>query len=182
MKHRSGFSLVEIIVVISITVLLSTLVIGYNRSSEKQLILFRDQATIVGVLNRAKALAIEKFREPEADFDNCAFGLHFDNGSREYILFRDLGVGGCDDVNRSYDAGGVTSGATTLLEEISRFSIDEKSVFANIPVVGLDILFVPPDIDVVSNSLFPVEIIIETVDGGVSVSVGVSGSGQVSMQ
>ena len=181
MKHRSGFSLIEIIVVISITILLSSLVIGYGRSSGKQLVLFRDQAVIAGVLNRARALAIEKFYEPEPDFDNCAFGLHFDNGSREYILFRDLGVGGCDDVNYRYDADGVTSGAITLLEEISRFSIDEKLVFAN-PVADLDILFVPPELDVVSNSSFPVEIIIETIDDGASASVSVSASGQVSMQ
>lgn len=169
---------------ISITILLSSLVIGYGRSSGKQLVLFRDQAVIAGVLNRARALAIEKFYESEQDFENCAFGLHFDNGSREYILFRDLGLGGlggCSVVNHRYDAGGVTSGATTLLEEISRFSIDEKLVFAN-PVADLDILFVPPELDVVSNSSFPVEIIIETVDGGASVSVSVSASGQVSMQ
>ena len=105
MKYRSGFSLIEIIVVISITILLSSLVIGDGRSSGKQLVLFRDQAVIAGVLNRARALAIEKFYEPEQYFENCSFGLHFDDSSLDYILLRFLSLvvlGGCSVVNHFY--------------------------------------------------------------------------------
>ena len=58
MKHRSGFSLIEIIVVISITILLSSLVLGYGRSIGKPLVLFRDQAVIAGFLNRVRVLAM----------------------------------------------------------------------------------------------------------------------------
>ena len=90
-RQDGGFSIVEVMVVISITILLSVLTLGYNRSSEKQILLFGDQTHVVSVLNRAKALAIEKFVEAGTDqaITTCAFGVRFSK-PRSFSLYRNV--------------------------------------------------------------------------------------------
>ncbi|MDI6821186.1 MAG: type II secretion system protein [Patescibacteria group bacterium] len=89
-RSMSGFTIIETMVVVSITLLLSTMLIAYNRSSERQLIIFRDQAVIFGTLNRAKAQAIEKFNFPVGiGRVSCGFGVHFDASANSFFIFAD---------------------------------------------------------------------------------------------
>lgn len=82
-----GFTLVEIAIVISITAILSAILLGYNRSSERQIFLYTDQAKVASFLNRAKAFALERrLTGPE---EVCAFGVHF-TAPRQMTLFKDL--------------------------------------------------------------------------------------------
>lgn len=176
-----GFTLVEAMIAVAITMVLSTMLLTYNRSSEKQIVLFRDQAVLVGFLNRAKALAVEKFnKEPRV----CAFGLYFPPDSpREFILFQDLQpegsepVFGCRDeegnvnTNLRYDAG----------EKLESFKIDERLNFVDVPS-ELNILFVPPELSVISSAALPVEIKIG-VSGGANFALVIVGEvGQITAQ
>ncbi len=174
----TGFTLVEMMVTISITLLISAMLLVYNRSNEKQIVLFRDQAVLVGFLNRAKTLAIEKFNK---DSRVCAFGLYFpSNDPRKIILFGDLEppdsppIFGCRtangqlNTNLRYDPG----------EEIQSYTLDARLRFVNIPN-ELAILFIPPGLNIQSSAPLPVVIKIETVDGTNSASMTVGEAGQI---
>lgn len=174
----------EILVVVGITVLLSTLAIGYSRSNDRQFVVFREHSKIVGLLNRSKAFAIEKFDErPHVDAHLCAFGLHFEPDSNDYVFFQDVGKGGCGATNFAYDSDGVTmANGTVVSEDISRHSLDSRLVFEGIPAGGLDIVFKPPELDPRSNADFPVQITIKTVAGDFVATTSISAAGQISTQ
>lgn len=173
--------MVETMVAIAISLVLSTMFLSYNRSSEKQIVLFREQAVIVGFLNRAKSLTVEKFnQDPHA----CAFGLYFSGtASKQFILFQDLQpeesepIFGCrkedgsPNSNLSYDPG----------EELESFTMDERLKFTDIPN-DLNILFIPPELGVHSNAELPVTIKIETVQGASFALVTIGEAGQISTE
>lgn len=173
--------MVETMVAIAVSLVLSTMLLTYNRSSEKEIVLFREQAVIIGFLNRAKSLAIEKFnQDPHA----CAFGLYFSGtASKQFILFQDLQPeesepifscrkeDGSSNSNLSYDPG----------EELESFTMDERLKFTGIPN-DLSILFIPPELGVYSNAELPVTIKIETVQGESSALVIIGELGQISAE
>ncbi|KKU94356.1 MAG: hypothetical protein UY26_C0002G0138 [Candidatus Jorgensenbacteria bacterium GW2011_GWA1_48_13] len=176
LKSREGFSLFEMVVVVGITVLLSAITLTYNRSSERQLILFKDQAVVVGLLNRAKSLAIQKYQNPAitADYVFCAFGLHLE-APRDVILFADLGEGSCDPTNANYryDAGVVPP------EALETKSLDVRNEFSGLPEGGLDILFIAPELTATTSADFPVGITINSTVGGLSAATTISAAGQI---
>ncbi len=173
----------EMVVVVGITVLLSTIALTYNRSGERQLILFKDQAIVVGLLNRAKSLAIQKYQNPAIPQDKvfCAFGAHF-AAPREVILFTDLGCGGCSPANANYryDASGVTCGGSVASPEaLETKALDVRNTLSGLPEEGLDILFIAPELTATSSTDLPVTITIDTVVGGLSSTVTISEAGQI---
>jgi prepilin-type N-terminal cleavage/methylation domain-containing protein len=174
-KNKSGFTLVEMLIVVGIMALLSAMTLVSNRSSADQLRLFKDEATVVGVLNRAKALAAEKFNDNP---DSCAFGVHFESNSRNFTLFQDLNTtasdfckefGGQFNSNFLYDAG----------ESIQAFSLEPGLVFD----IGsaVDVLFVPPELTVTSTASLPFDIVIR--DGsGAAKTIVVNETGQINAE
>lgn len=87
-KSRLGFSLIEMLVVLSIVLILSGIFIGYNRTSGKHLLLYTEQAKVVGVLNEAKSYAIQRLKATSIeDIVSCAYGVDFDM-SGTYRIFR----------------------------------------------------------------------------------------------
>lgn len=172
-----GFTFVETMIVLSITILLSTIAITYNRSSERQIALFKDQSVMVGFLNRAKSLTIQKYRDPAlpANYFFCAFGVHFDDLARNFVVFRDLGDGGCNSTqtNYRYDPSAVPS------ELIDDFSLDSRVEFFGLPPGGLDILFIPPDLNVTSTVPLPATITLITKDGRLTAPTTVESAGQI---
>jgi len=98
-RSLTGYTLIEMLVVISITVLMSGVLLAYNRESEKQLVLGVEQARIVGFLSRAKSFALGKYTGiiTTGDYKGktasplaCAFGVSFDPASGKMTLFQDL--------------------------------------------------------------------------------------------
>ncbi|HXF43999.1 MAG TPA: prepilin-type N-terminal cleavage/methylation domain-containing protein [Candidatus Paceibacterota bacterium] len=179
MKSRGGFTFIEMMVVLVVTVFLSILTIVYNRSGHNQILMFKDQAVVVGLLNRAKSLAIQKYQNPliaANDYDFCAFGVHFE-APRTMILFADLGVGTCsvDDANYRYDP------AASPPEALETQTLDIRNEFIGLPDNGLDVLFVAPELTATSSVAFPVTVTISSVSGG-STSVAnttISAAGQI---
>lgn len=175
--------MIEIMIVISITLLMSGTLIAYNRSSEQQLVLFRDQAILVGALNRAKSLSIERF------YDNsrvCAFGLYFSKVNQNFVIFQDLHPTSSDAVfacrnddgtfnsNLFYDFG----------EEVERFSIDSRLGLelksGGSDLTSLTIIFVPPEISVRADASLPVTILLRDKNNfSRSVSITVGRAGQI---
>ncbi len=68
-----------------ITVVLSSMLISYNRAGQRQITLSTEQARVVGFLTRAKAFALERnlFRGGE---NACGFGVHFPSQNKLVIF------------------------------------------------------------------------------------------------
>lgn len=171
-KRRAGFTLLEIIVVVSITIVLSTIVLAYSRSNEKQIILYREQAMIVGLINQAKTLAIQKFNEPGTGFTACAFGIHF-SGQSNYSLYE---VGTSSSVCGSlptynYDL----TNSAVLIRTIQNLTLDPSLVF-KLSASNVDVGFISPSLTVTSNQPLPVTISLSAADGTTaSIQVGYAG-------
>lgn len=171
-----GFTLAETLIVIGITLVLSAIAVAYNHSSEGQVILYKDQAVVVNFLNQAKYFTAQKYRDPSIpDYFACAFGLHFEPGLREFVFFQDLAEGDCGSgsSNYRYDEGMDPS------ETIEVLSLDSKLEFEGIPENGLDVFFIPPEVDASSSVGLPVSFVIKTMDGRFRATTTVVSGGQI---
>lgn len=133
---NKAFTLIETLVVVLMTVILSAIMITYSHNGEKQIVLFRDQAKVVGVLNRAKFLSVQMFSKTDTD-KPCAYGVYFENGGRSFLIFKDLKIDlnqPCSDSNHNnkYDSG----------ELFEQFELDIRLQFQT---TFSDVVFIPPD-------------------------------------
>ncbi len=178
-----GQTLVEMMVAIGVVIALSGALLAYNHTTDQRVVIFKDQSILVGALNRAKALSQQKF-----DAQNvCAFGVHI-LSNNTFLIFGDQkpanisacvdNVTGAYESNFRYDNGEETltypSGAT----EKNIFTLDPTFHFAPSDV-GLDVVFIPPDVFVTSTMPLPVSITIENQDGSMTAKTGVSFGGQI---
>lgn len=135
-RKRAAFTLTETMVVLSIGFVLFGISIAYNRSSNDQLVLFTEQARLVGFLNRAKSFALEK---RAGLVDICAVGVHYQppagDNPGSFIMFQDLAEG---DEDCPDGANGVFDDPAERKEEVL---IDQRALIASFPG---DIIFEPP--------------------------------------
>lgn len=92
MRDEEGFSLIETLVVIAITGILTAMAIGYTRGNEGRIALIVERAKLQGMLQKAKALALQGYgREGgETDLGIC-YGVYFNfpaGGAHSLTLFR----------------------------------------------------------------------------------------------
>lgn len=116
---RLGFTLIETLVVVAITVLLSGVLFVYNRSSDNQVVLAAEQARVAGFLFRAKSFALQK-NIRHGDAAACGFGVYFER-PRRLVLFEDLPAAGgaCGTNSKAYEPG----------EEIEELALNPRVTF-----------------------------------------------------
>ena len=185
-KNTRGFSLVDVIVAVSIVMMITGVSISYNRSSEQQLRIFKSQAVLVGAINRAKSYATERFigRSVPSGAFACAFGVHLDAAARKVTIFQDIKSG--TDIYTCLNSDGTYTpsedfygGASEIVEEVVLDPYLTMTVLSNgLSVPTQDILFVPPDILVMTNLNFPVTVGLSGASAGYS-STTISFSGQI---
>lgn len=167
MSGRRGFTLIETLVILSIIAILSSVLLLYNRSGERQLILIQQKAKVIGEILRAKSLSIGTF---VADEPVCGYGVHFEQ--QTFRLFKDLASDcSASDLIYSADNPGETVEAFTLPGGVNFSEIGAR-----------DILFAPPNPTVFldgGSQTAEVALVIATADGSASVRIKVSGSGQI---
>lgn len=83
MSRRSGFTLVEVIVVLAVTTMLSALILVYNASTRETLRLFTEKARVAQLILRSKSLALSTYAGGNG---LCGYGVHFDRGANRYEL------------------------------------------------------------------------------------------------
>jgi len=175
-----AFTLIETLVIVIITIILSSIMITYSHIGEKQIVLFRDQAKVVEVLNRAKFLALQKFSQTEAD-KPCAYGVHFDNNTGNFLIFKDLDsdplTSGCQG-NNKYDASNN--------ELFEKYELDERLKFQITPSSGgiFEIVFIPPDptIKMTPNATDATIKIVDKVNSSNNKVIKVNNFGQITAQ
>ncbi len=177
-RAMRGFSLVEILVMLAIIVFLTTLIVVYGAKGTKYIVLFRDQASVMNTIVRAKSLAISTYGQAGAQKTPCGYGVHFD-ADGTYILFKEQAVAlDCSDKDNTYTPGNPE-------ELVQAFQINKALLFKNLGAT--DIIFVPPNPDVVMNPKLAapntsVSIVLGVKDDSKNVTIKVNTFGQVSTQ
>jgi prepilin-type N-terminal cleavage/methylation domain-containing protein len=171
MKHkgRQGFTLFEIIVVIAISMLLSTMVIVYSGSSRQQVALSVEAAKIAQVISRAKALTLSTYSSGSVD---CGYGVKFDFANRKYQI-------------ESWTAPGCNALLGPTTSSTGNFSLPAGVTFGTGPNRLEEIMFVPPDpvtAVVIGGAIIQnatAKVYLETQDGVGKREVTVSTAGQI---
>ncbi|SRR5258708_3172492 len=85
-SKRRGFTLIEVLVVLAITVIISAYVIVYSKTGQNQTTLYIDAARVSELILRAKALAIATYDNPGAA-QSCGYGVTLNYAQGTYTLF-----------------------------------------------------------------------------------------------
>jgi len=141
--HTAGFTLMELVVVISIFVIISSVILADYPGFSERVALERTAQEIALSLREAETLALAVRESSEGSGVFPGFGVHFDASTpREYILFSD------DNNNLVYDG---------VSEEIDHFFIEkapeiiaicvdtETSPPGNCSLPWVDIVYLRPD-------------------------------------
>lgn len=83
---KAGFTLVEILVILGITALISGFAVSYGRVGQRQIALYVETAKMAGLMFRAKSLAIATYGAASRP-RSCGYGFAVDYDSKSYVLF-----------------------------------------------------------------------------------------------
>lgn len=138
----AGFTIVELIVVVAITSILSGFIILYGRSSGERVAISTEESKIGQVILRAKSFAISTYAD--SHISSCGFGLMVNYPVASYSLVsysKDSG-GGCGNISFSNSGRFVTLENYTLAPGLA-FATDCSGTAC--PKKLRVVLFVPPD-------------------------------------
>lgn len=164
---NKGFTTIEILVIIGVMGLLSSLLMVYGRTGERQIILFKEQARIISSFSRAKYLSVATFGKTDVP---CGYGVHFE-APRTFLIFKDLAASdGCSASDKKY------SGADEIFES---FNLDSTIIFDRLTLS--DAVFIPPDPSVViTPNQDQAAVVIKIVNTEDSAIIKINNAGQIS--
>ena len=176
----SGYTLIELLVVVGIIAVLSTMLVGFSRKNNQQLILVSTEAKVLSLISRAKFLAIETFFEDlggSPAVKICGYGVHVDRAAGEIFIFQDIqtGMASCPANNIYGGRDNKLSGGLDVVKlDSSVVSIKNNTNLKNIN-------FIPPDPDIKINGGADTSAFIDIglVDGDGSFKIVVTDAGQV---
>lgn len=137
---KKGFSLIELIIVISIIAILTAITIPNLRRGEEVFALQRAVHKLAQDLRVTSEIAMSGKIVPAPPFPPGGYGIYFSGvNTNQYIFFRD------NDNQKDYDAG----------EEIENLSLAEQGVIIESisPAPPISIVFYPPDPTVTIKNL-----------------------------
>jgi|GEM_PF-1354111 len=140
---RKGFTVIEMLVVVGITIILSGMMLGFNRSSEKTIALVTERERVMSILGTARSLALQR-KNPGIGLAACGYGVKF-SGNSIVTLFginRDIAskVTNCSDLEANFDND--TDVETFVLEKKAK-TIGVTRIYFSSPY--LDTTFFNPD-------------------------------------
>jgi len=147
-KTKNGFSLVEIMVTLGITALMTVLFLANYHTSNQNTDLTMTAQEIVADLHAAQnnSLGLVKYN---GVVPPGGWGINFDQGTGRYVVFADLnGPGTLGYMSYDTSTEGVTSyGARTvnISSGISILSLNMGGSIATTSVSSTNVTFLPPD-------------------------------------
>jgi prepilin-type N-terminal cleavage/methylation domain-containing protein len=84
LKNREAFTLVEVLIVVAISALLSTIVIAFSSLSKNEVSVSIEEAKISQFLFQAKTLAMATYAVSSS---TCGYGVSFDYANNAYSIF-----------------------------------------------------------------------------------------------
>lgn len=179
LRSRQGFTLIEILVVIALTMVLSAVVLTYNSNGRDEVSLLAGSAQVAQFISRAKSFAIATYSETPAP---CGYGVHIDytGASNRYELFS-YDVPNCgsilfiDPTNSGYKQ----LSTLTLPQGLKFLSVDNGADSVQ------DIFFIPPEpqtLVLVGNpesAVATANVVLSSVDGQEQRPVTVNSAGQI---
>jgi prepilin-type N-terminal cleavage/methylation domain-containing protein len=199
---KKGFTLIEMLIVLAITALLSGLAIAYTHVGQNQIALSIEESKIAQLILEAKELSIATYNS--ASGVTCAYGVSFDFANSTYSLFAYNSAaspsipGGrlvCPSLSSTTAAGAVATSAMQMYQPGSWqiHTAQGVKLVNNSSASGTiqDVLFYPPDpftaVNLSNQETFyypaPAEshVYLETADGSDSRTITVNPAGQVSL-
>lgn len=166
---RRGFTLIETLVVLSVLTMMTSMLVLYNRTGERQILLLREKARLINTILRAKSLALTTVIEDEPA---CGYGVHIE--SDEYFMYRDIAID-CSTSDWMYNdaSDDVVEGSLVALD--SALTISQRDI--------VDIVFVPPDPRVFLNggdALPQGTLVLRSADQESNVTITINNAGQIS--
>jgi type II secretory pathway pseudopilin PulG len=167
-----GFTLVEILVTISLIIIFTVTALGFNRTSDQQIALFREQGKVINEIYKARSLAVTTFnRTSQSEGVPCGYGIHIESPD-QLIIFEDFPAGLANSECEQYTqvVPGLYGEGTDKVFEVANLNGVSMSFCAGggqepcrdsgpiDPLNPVDILFVPPNPTVFSNKTFPFRI------------------------
>jgi prepilin-type N-terminal cleavage/methylation domain-containing protein len=176
-RLKSGFTLIELLIVISMIAIFVSMAAGYNRNTDKQITLYREQGKVINAFYRARSLAIATYSQNPQSPDACGYGIHIAS-STALVIFKDLPAsdGKCK-IYAQPTGIGIYDGAEEDLEVINLSGVSFGSGSEN-----TDVLFVPPNPDVFSNKTFPVTFSLSAPGVSSSLQISINQFGQIIVQ
>lgn len=140
MSRRFGFTLVEVMVVMSVTAMLSALILVYSSSTRDTLLLFTEKVRVTQLLYRAKSLALSTYTE--GGVSRCGYGVRFNHAAGKYDLVS-YSPASCAErsiVDTNPAAFETVQQAAFTLPKALQFDLDEATAQD-----AAYIMFIPPD-------------------------------------
>lgn len=125
--------MIELLVVIGVMSMLTSMLVVYNRDSERQLVLFKEQAVLTSAILRARGWSIQTLRA-DASSPSCGYGVHFSLPDT-YTIFRIPKTGICDPDDNQMNPNGVA----VVREEV----VLPSGIILRTNLT--DVFFAPPD-------------------------------------
>jgi prepilin-type N-terminal cleavage/methylation domain-containing protein len=172
---KRGFTLIEVVIVVGISVLLTSVVLSYSSTGRDQVYLSIEKAQVGQVIAKAKSLTISTYNQPDVP---CGYGVWFDYPNKKYEIFR-YKISPCSDVVTL----GIIHGSGYSAEPQNKFSLPPNIAFGS----GADqidtVFFTPPDPKTYlwqeSSPEISGKIYLKTVSGSATNWVSVSSAGQI---
>ncbi|MEK7094183.1 MAG: prepilin-type N-terminal cleavage/methylation domain-containing protein [Patescibacteria group bacterium] len=202
-SRRSGYTIIELLVVVAIMAITSATLISFNRLGQDQTTLYVEASRVIDIILRAKSLAISAYRDPGGRL-TCAHGLHIDQlsspasggsasptGNKSFSLSAYLKkeAGGTDPV---FPCADITSSTARMdnydrvVVQSSVYQLASGITFDRAETNAADIIFRPPDPQIVffkpDGTPFPnssTSIVITSKDGSDKIRISVGQGGQV---
>jgi len=89
-QNNSGFTLIEILIVISVMAVLSTALLTYSQTMGRQLETVTTVGKIEALIARAKALSIQTYFDDDANSRICAYGIYVDRAAQTISIYQDI--------------------------------------------------------------------------------------------
>lgn len=174
LKARAGFTILEMLVVVSVMTMLTGILIVYSRGSENQIISFKEHAKLVSVFFHAKTLAYQTFSEQGSK--PCAYGVARVNDT--FFVFKDIPEtpGDCTTADQRF--GGVGSD-----EVVETVALDPRVAISAADTTFTEVLFTPPDPTTLLNygAVSEAKVVVRAKDSDTNkLGIKINDAGQVS--